>query len=343
MGELEQVQITFPEATGRQSLTLSRGQRFVATVRRSPHGLILEFGEHRLPARAEMNVTDGDRLLFEVTDVRNELVLRRVDHFGQHPALQQALRHAVPRQGSAPLLAAAINACEQATEEVPSSFINALPSLTSLGQAGNFGSMFTNCGLFCEHRIATSNNPEQLRADLKVQLLRWMRWMAPQQPSCTATLSQPSAISSSAAAFLQRLTALQVRMALYQQEDDWTLEIPFRDDAGLGSARLRIRRTHDSSAPPGERALTLDANLQLYAAAPMYVVLFLRGKSIDCAWWSTCASTVQALREAVAQLRQRLIEQGFAQPRINIQHGWPNLDQTAPSSEIPPGMIYEQV
>ncbi|MCG5548618.1 flagellar hook-length control protein FliK [Halorhodospira halochloris] len=364
---LNQIQICFPQMTGRLPLTFSLGQRFIANVRKSPHGLVLVFGENRLPARAETAVADGDRLLLEVADIRQDLILRVVEHFGQRPALQQTLRQTIPRQGSVKQLIKSMASNLGTYDVAQSNFISSLPTLHSLQHPGSFSQAFYNSGLFCEHRIASTRTPEDLAKDHKAQLLRWIRAMrsdtgsnsstnirtstrrATQAPSLEATPSQQDPILNSAEAFLARITALQTRLALNQQAD-WSLEIPLRDDNGLGSASLRIRwssaettqHTNETDSNEIQRVFTVDASLDLPAAAPMYVALLLQGKSIDCAWWSTCAKTVAALQARIPQLRQKLAEQGLDQQRINVQQGWPNQDQTAPAVEIPAGMIHEQ-
>ena len=379
MVDQNQIKISFPQQTGRLPLTFSLGQRFIANVRKSPHGLILEFGKNRLPARATTTLTDGDRLLLEVADIKQDLILRVIEHFGQQPALHQTLRQAIPRQGSAEQLIEAICRIrtQSLTDVAPNSFIRSLPTLQDLSRPGNFSQVYYNSGLFCEHKIASPTTPADLTNDVKVQLLRWIRQLrstatpsnpipmpaianptpspvelseavtiksgrdkARPNPHARPHLSETAQIQPSAEAFLQRITALQIRLALHEQTD-WTLELPFRDAEGLGSTRLRIRSSSDP-AQPEERAFTLDVTLQLPAAEPMYVALLLRGKTIDCAWWCPCARTTAALKSALPQFRQRLTENGFEQCRINIQQGWPNHDPTAPSAEIPPGMIHEQ-
>ena len=95
------IEIRYPEATGRPSLSLQLGQTFSALARITADGLLLEMGRYRLPARADVVVQDGDRLTLRVTELAPRLTLKVLDHRGPRPAIDAALREALPRQTQA--------------------------------------------------------------------------------------------------------------------------------------------------------------------------------------------------------------------------------------------------
>lgn len=90
----------------RPALALRLDQVLQATVRTGPDGrLALQMANHLLGARSEIPLREGDRLTLQVAELQPRISLKVLEHRGREPAINNALRHLLPLQGTlTPLL-----------------------------------------------------------------------------------------------------------------------------------------------------------------------------------------------------------------------------------------------
>ena len=342
------VTIRFPEASGRPDLPLRLGETFEARVRNGPSGLILEISEHRLPARADVDISEGDRLLLRVTDLGHPLILQIVGHLGPRPALQSALREALPRQTPAADLIE--TRLQPGAGQPPTTTplraddprLPTLPEMVELTTPTGLQRVVHHSGLFLEARLARGG---AINADLKAETARAverLRAQAPRDPRHPGDDASAAAhpLLEALEGLLRRIEALQARLALEAATDrEWALDLPVRDGESLHALRLRARPAAGADC---EAAWRLAVHLRLARLGPIYATLHLAGGRADITWWAWQRSSAEDIAAALPQLEERLVAAGLTPGAIICYHGWPTEDETAASREVARGIIDEQ-
>ena len=344
--------IRFPEASGRPDLPLRLGDTLEARARLTNRGLILILGNHRLPARADVPVADGDRLRLRVAGLGHPLILQVTDHLGPRPALEWALRQALPRQDTAESLLGALRQTfrhrlmNSAMHSACQEFRDALPSTRALSSAAGVRQALTHAGTHLEARLARG---AETGRDLKGRLSAWLAALRrhhteengrPVRPPGDGLPAEP-ALLGQLEAFFWRIQALQAHRALHAHgTPDWSLDIPVRQDGALHAVRLRIR---PATGAAGSAAWTIEARLALERLGPVAASVHLAGGRADLTWWAAQRDSAERLAGALPGVEQRLRAAGLEPGAITCYHGWPAHDSTAPASTATPGIIDEQV
>ncbi len=363
------VEIRYPEPTGRPSLALRLGETFTALARSSADGLILEMGRHRLPARADVPISDGDRLTLRVAELTPRLTLKILDHRGPRPAIDAALREALPRQTTAGGWNSIVQSLGQGSTDLPPQASNALrqvltqlPTPEQLQRPEGLRSALWESGVFLEARIAAA--PELAAAtagtDTKALLARLAaRLRALPLPSATAAGGRkrpPAATPQPATAvesllrqtegMVARLQSLQARAAAEPGALDLSFELPVRDTTDLEALRLRIRNSESDSPngnDPESQPLTVDLCFQLTRAGTVHTKVRIQGNAVSTSWYAEQRPTAEAIAEALPELEHRLEAAGLAVGALSCAHGLPlseGSDTTATLRER--GLLHER-
>lgn len=369
------VEIRFPEATGRAGLTFRTGQIFNAIARLGPEGLILDLGKHRLPARTQLPVQDGDLLRLQVGETAARLTLRLIRHDGPAPALEQGLREALPRQGSARELAAALESVRQARARglisLPEGSARAvdrllaiLPAPADLRSAAAVREHLHHAGLLLESHLRKNRADAGriLDRDLKAALLRVAARLRVDFPPPGPAYGPASARPQNGAAagedapkalverllrqtegMLARLQVLQVRAAGAEGPGtDFGFEIPVREDDALHALHVRFQRDATVADVP-EAPVTVDIRFELQREGRVHVRLRAQEAALSAAWWIEDAAFARAVAEALPRLEVRLTEAGYQVTALTCAHGVPDDDDDAPAAWRQRGLFSERV
>ncbi|WP_041594983.1 flagellar hook-length control protein FliK [Halorhodospira halophila] len=342
--------IRFPEASGRPDLPLRLGDTLEGRARLTNAGLVLILGEHRLPARADVPVADGDRLRLRVAGVGHPLVLQVTHHLGPRPALQSTLRQAPPRQTTAESLVSSLRTAARGTPSpitlhaACQNFWATLPSAQALSSASGVRTTLNRAGLCLEARLALG---AETRDDLKGRLSAWIASLRrhhpldPRHQAATDGAPAERALLQQLEAFFWRIQAIQAHRALHTRGTaDWTFDLPVRDGDALHALRLRVR---PATGAPGQAAWTIEARLTLERLGPVAASLHLADGRADLTWWAQDRSSAERLAGALPWLEERLRGAGLEPGAITCYHGWPAYDGTAPTTTATPGIIDEQI
>ncbi|MFW6380149.1 MAG: flagellar hook-length control protein FliK [Halorhodospira sp.] len=343
------VLIRFPEASGRPEFALHLGDTLQARARWVEEGLVLLVGEHRLPARANLPVADGDRLVLRVSGLGHPLTLQVIDHLGPRPSLERTLRQALPRQATAADLAAAAYPQEPLTPEGfwhPScqKMRDALPTAAELATPAGLRQAVVNAGLFLEARLARG---EDTQRDLKGHLHACTAALQPPPTTATPPSSSPPATAPPLAPMLEglllRIQALQARLALSPPPpatSAWGIDLPVRTGDALNALRLLVQPA--SGNRKRSATWTVQAHLLLHTLGPVYVTLHLQGHRVDTAWWAERRDSAEHLAAALPALEERLRAAALEPGALTCYHGSPAQDATAPQATATAGMIDER-
>lgn len=338
--------MVYPEASGRPPLRLHLGQILFATTRFGPEGLILDLGRHRLPARTALEVDEGDRLRLQVMETTPRLALRLLSHHGPRPAVEAALRAALPRQGSAARWVRAVREARSHDQEhgVPliNDILDVLPRRPTLERPEGVREAIQNSGLFLERRLsgAGTGSAEALDQDLKAALLRHARRVEAVEPPSEFL----RCLGEETRRLLARLEVLQCRAVLTDAPMDWSFEWPVRDGDELTAVQLRIRSEDEREA--SGRRYTVDLGLVFTHAGPVHARVRVHGGGVGIAWWAEHYATASALAQALPELRDRLEEAGHPVEALSCVHApsAPTASSEGPAPEGPPrGLLSERV
>lgn len=185
------------------------GQILQATVIRplSPQIVLLQINQQILPAETPINLTSGQRLGLQVTQLTPKPILNIMLPVPDEPVIQSTLREILPRQtGMAPLLANLNWIVTQQSEQarlLPApvviaarDLLNKLAKSEQITQPNALKTAITDSGLLLERKLVDPQrreNPAEFDRDIKALLLRLLNVTTQNKP---ATPGQPSVTSS---------------------------------------------------------------------------------------------------------------------------------------------------
>lgn len=189
--------------------TLKIGQLLDAVVAgytRDNH-VQLKLNGQTIQARAELPLTPGERLQLQVTNIKDTITLKLVQRDPAQSVIQQTMRQALPVQAQNSQLLSNIQFLKQVdgqqllqqlpkpTQQLLQQFVEAVPSLKSLGSTPTLVRAINQSGVFLENQLlAHSQNPQQVKqSDIKALLTQLIRAFeqhipAAQQRTTTANL-----------------------------------------------------------------------------------------------------------------------------------------------------------
>lgn len=175
------------------------GQILQATVVRplSPQIVLLQINQQTLPAETPINLTAGQRLELQVTQLTPKPILNIQLPAPQAPVMQNALREALPRQtGLAPLLSNLNWIATQQGEQarlLPApvvvaarDLLNKLTRSEQLTQPNALKKAIADSGLLLEHKLVDPQrreNPAEFDRDIKALLLRLLNVTTQNRPA----------------------------------------------------------------------------------------------------------------------------------------------------------------
>ena len=264
------------------------------------------------------------------------------------------------------------NAGDGAASHLPRSIVQAvttlwqaLPDVTSLGEAKTLEQAVMRSGAFLESTLAGGNPAESAaaaRTDLKALMLQLGRALSEQGarpaaaltetappaplpnahgplgslPAAPATLSlldtpaaQMNELSRQVDGALARLTTVQVANASQDSPTpSMMIELPVRHEDRAAILRLRIERdaARRAESATGEQSWTVEAAVDLGAIGALHARVTLAGHRIGVQLRAESPAVVDSLSARVLELESMLRESGLEVDRIVCLHGMPAGD-----------------
>lgn len=190
------------------------GQILQATVIRplSPQIVLLQINQQTLPAETPINLTAGQRLELQITQLTPKPILNIQLPAPESPVVQNALRDALPRQtGLAPLLSNLNWIATQQSEQarlLPApvvvaarDLLNKLTNSEKITQPNVLKTAISDSGLLLERKLIDPprrENPAEFDRDIKALLLRLLNVTTQNRPATPSPLTTATSTNMTA-------------------------------------------------------------------------------------------------------------------------------------------------